>query len=723
MNLNNVYDYDGSFSDNPVVLAMYEGITTTLDEYYDSLQAPPLSALLMPQDLDAIHRVITSAKLSGNGEKRIFAIRDIMARRGFTQLAGGTNRSVFTHPNYPHIAVKVAIDNVGIHDNPAEYNNQFILKPYCTKCFEVSADGAVGVFEKVGRIRNSVEFYQMWDDIYSLCEYFVTEKELLLEDFGIKFFMNWGIRYGFGPVLLDFPYVYDIDWDKLHCDRPNDDGTICNGNIDYDDRFDFLVCEKCGKRYRAVDIAKKREVGKGVLTKISGGKKMQITLKRGNEVIKTTDELEVTKTMGKPAVAKSWRNKIMSNEAAGISSDSVKIRLVRGGTEIASYQADKVVKEDFGLVVKVTRGEEEVATTTENHNIVSDVEENSGLVVKVTREAEPVTEETPVVEENTEIPKITYTDSEVEESFIKDVEAVVDQLDDTTVTNETVEDSKDQDNVFAVRGKIVNSVDSGIKFVATDINKPFNKILENMDDNHVDIVDKGFMDAISEFSNKNAEVEALVAKKVANDIDNVILDDLKKNSITTKEEAPVETSVEELDKEMAEAEADAQTEPIEDIDTAFNHIFESLKKNSIAAEKEEPVVEAVEAVIEEKLENSNSKRPAKKAKKSSSKKVEEKPKASKKKPVAKKTTKVSKPVEIVEEDPEDPKPALDTSTDTELLTDVAATLDPYEAPIETEAEVAHDMIAEMVASKEPIALELIRDSDTKVTVDDILKNY
>lgn len=685
MNLNNVYDYDGSFSDNPAVLAMYEGITTTLDEYYDSLQAPALSTLLMPQDLDAIHRVITSAKLSGNGEKRIFAIRDIMARRGFTQLAGGTNRSVFTHPNYPHIAVKVAIDNVGIHDNPAEYNNQFILKPYCTKCFEVSADGAVGVFEKVGRIRNSVEFYQMWDDIYSLCEYFVTEKELLLEDFGIKFFMNWGIRYGFGPVLLDFPYVYDIDWDKLHCDRPNDDGTICNGNIDYDDRFDFLVCEKCGKRYRAVDIAKKREVGKGVLTKISGGKKMQITLKRGNEVIKTTDELEVTKTMGKPAVAKSWRNKIMSNEAAGISSDSVKIRLVRGGTEIASYQADKVVKEDFGLVVKVTRGEEEVATTTENHNIVSDVEENSGLVVKVTREAEPVAEETPVVEENTEIPKITYTDSEVEESFIKDAEAVVDQLDDTTITNETVEDSKDQDGVFAVRGKIVNSVDSGIKFVATDINKPFNKILENMD-NHIVITDKAFTDTISE-----------------------------------------------MDKEMEEAEADAQAESIEDIDEAFNHIFESLKKNSIAnedvsekkeeVEKAEPVVEAVEAVIEEKLENSNSKRPAKKAKKSSSKKVEEKPKASKKKPVAKKTTKVSKPVEIVEEDPEDPKPALDTSTDTELLTDVAATLDPYEAPIETEAEVAHDMIAEMVASKEPIALELIRDSDTKVTVDDILKNY
>jgi hypothetical protein len=701
MNLNNVYDYDGSFSDNPVVLAMYEGITTTLDEYYDSLQAPSLSTLLMPQDLDAIHRVITSAKLSGNGEKRIFAIRDIMARRGFTQLAGGTNRSVFTHPNYPHIAVKVAIDNVGIHDNPAEYNNQFILKPYCTKCFEVSADGAVGVFEKVGRIRNSVEFYQMWDDIYSLCEYFVTEKELLLEDFGIKFFMNWGIRYGFGPVLLDFPYVYDIDWDKLHCDRPNDDGTICNGNIDYDDRFDFLVCEKCGKRYRAVDIAKKREVGKGVLTKISGGKKMQITLKRGNEVIKTTDELEVTKTMGKPAVAKSWRNKIMSNEAAGISSDSVKIRLVRGGTEIASYQADKVVKEDFGLVVKVTRGEEEVTTATEDHNIVSDVEENSGLVVKVTRGKEEVAEvEEPAIDSSVdENPELVVKVTREAEPVAEETPVIEEKVEETA-TEEPVEEYKDQDNVFAVRGKIVNSDDISIKFVAGDINKSFNKILENMD-NHIVIADKGIMEGINELANENAKAEALVVKKLINDNDEEIrgffdqvlsrnraLDNIEKNSID-KEEAPVEPEV----------------------------------KAEVVEEKvQKPAIEAVEAVIEEELENSNSKRPAKKAKKSSSKKVEEKPKASKKKPVAKKTAKVSKPVEIAE-DPEDPKPALDTSTDTELLTDVAATLDPYEAPIETEAEVAHDMIAEMVASKEPIALELIRDSDTKVTVDDILKNY
>ena len=418
---------------------------------------------------------------------------------------------------------------------------------------------------------------------------------------------------------------------------------------------------------------------------------MQITLKRGNEVIKTTDELEVTKTMGKPAVAKSWRNKIMSNEAAGISSDSVKIRLVRGGTEIASYQADNVVKEDFGLVVKVTRGKEEVAEV-EEPAIDSSVDENPELVVKVTREAEPVAEETPAVEEKVE----------------------------ETATEEPVEESKDQDNVFAVRGKILNSVDAGIKFVATDINKSSNEILKNMD-NHIVITDRAFIDSIIELDNEMAEAEADArAEKVASDMDEDIkdffgqvLDDLKKNS-SIKAVDRIKIVASDINK--------SSNEILKNMDDKIRAEIAESYAQLESTKKEESVVEAVEAVIEDKLENSNSKRPAKKAKKSSSKKVEEKPKASKKKPVAKKTTKVSKPAEIVD-DPEDPKPALDTSTDTELLTDVAATLDPYEAPIETEAEVAHDMIAEMVASKEPIALELIRDSDTKVTVDDILKNY
>ncbi len=57
-------------------------------------------------------------------------------------------------------------------------------------------------------------------------------------------------------VLLDFPYVYDIDWIAPIVIDLMMTGTICNGNIDWKRRFDSWFV-KCGKRYRAVDIAKK----------------------------------------------------------------------------------------------------------------------------------------------------------------------------------------------------------------------------------------------------------------------------------------------------------------------------------------------------------------------------------------------------------------------------------------------------------------------------------
>ena len=60
-------------------------------------------------------------------------IDEIMHFRGFSRFAGGTNRLVYTHPMAPNAVFKVAIDSVGIHDNPAEFKNQHFLKPYCCK--------------------------------------------------------------------------------------------------------------------------------------------------------------------------------------------------------------------------------------------------------------------------------------------------------------------------------------------------------------------------------------------------------------------------------------------------------------------------------------------------------------------------------------------------------------------------------------------------------------
>ena len=129
--------------------------------------------------------------------------------------------------------------------------------------------------------------------------------------------------------------------------------------------------------------------------------------------------------------------------------------------------------------------------------------------------------------------------------------------------------------------------------------------------------------------------------------------------------------------------------------------------------------------IDADLENSNSKRPAKKQKKVKddiveSVKTKKKPSTSSKK--ASTTKKIQETIveEVVENDP---KPELDTSMDEGIMMDIVSTMDPFENPVEREDEVVKDEIAELIANKEPITPELIRNSNTKMTVEDILKNY
>lgn len=650
MNLGNVYECDGfDISDNPVLVKMYEGITTNLDEYFEHLKAPSLSSLLLPQDLEDIHKVVTSVKLAGNGEKRIFTISDIMARRGFTKLAGGTNRSVYTHPQFPSIVVKVAIDNVGMRDNPAEYNNQFVLKPFCTKCFEVSADGAVGVFEKVEPIKNPVEFSNMVYDIFALSFYFVREKGVLLEDFGSKFFMNWGMRDGYGPVFLDYPYMYEPDPDKIYCDRPNDDGSICNGEIDYDANFNFLVCEKCGKRFRALDIAKEHRFGSGVLSNSLGGQKMHIKIKRGNRVINEINAPEVRNTIGRPAVSKHWKNKIKCNDATGHSSDTVTFKVVRGDKVIGKFQGGiDLGKEKFdsGIIVKVTRGGVDV-----NSNESTVEEEKSTIVDRIIEDENiPTTAEeathTVFAKDDDETVK------EVEKSFVEDVEKGFENL---------VEDNVEQSH-------------------------------DNIDET---VVDKSSdqLDTEKEDHPQQMDIEDVVEQVIASEV--------------SVSEPPVFESPEII--------------PIEDAPTEIIYETVAVDKPKTSKSKKKAVIDDIDI----DLDNSNSSRPAKKQKKTTTSKKtaadKSDTKRDKKKTTKKATVKNDKNVTDPVVDIEDPKPALDTSDDTEIMTDIVSTLDAYEAPEEREDEI--DEVAEKIANKEPITPELIRNSNTKMTVDDILKNY
>ena len=601
--INNLEVYDketGTMIDNPalpIIMSMYKGTTTSLGEYFDTLQAPPLCSILTDYDIAEIRKIVTSVRLAGNVHRRLFGINEILAKRGLVKLAGGTNRVVYSHPMYPNIVIKIALDRVGMKDNPSEYYVQNLLKPFCTKIFEITEDGLIAVAEKVERVRNIKEYTEMSDDIYSLYLYFVKEKGLVMEDIGVKFFMNWGNRPMFGPVILDFPYCYEIDPKKLHCKNVDEYGRICNGEIDYDDCFNFLVCKRCGKIHRALEISKGRfeeAIADSKLMRNLGGLKMEIKITRGNTVEKTVNTPDVKKSIGKPAVAKYWRTKTKCNDATGVSSDVVKIELRRGNKKVATDAL-------YGTTLAAVEEEAHFKVETNRHH-----------------ETEVVKEE-PVVE-----------DAAVEEPVVEaqeEKESVKEEIEDS----KTVEPEVNEENV---------------KTIVLDC--------QIDDDDYL--------------NTEEPEVNEENVKTIVLD-DQINMDDYMK-------------TLEEVEKEK-----------------------KSTKKTSTSKK-----VEVLDPV------DDDGSRPAKKKKATTSKKKAAPKK--KAKPVLVESDSVEEKVEVVEE-AETIDKVKDVNDDGSLMMDLMEEASKFESPTDEEP----DIIANMVERGEAIEPELIRRSNTRVTVDDILNNY
>ncbi len=275
---------------------LYKKRKTAIEFNFDMLTAPPLLSLLTPQDIFELNRIARSVKLSGKIEEKYRMIDNIMGNRGFVKLHAGTNRVVYRFIEDQRFVAKIAIDKVGLGDNPAEFNNQFILKPFVTKIFEVSPCGTIAFAERVDPIMSREEFLSVADDIFNLITKFFIGK-YVIEDFGTHYFMNWAVRNGFGPVLLDFPYVYELDGNKLYCNAkpiPGRRDIICGGELDYDDGFNNLICTKCGRMYNARDLKKDT---KNELIIVGGKKTMNVKVMRGNEVLVDSSKKKIAKVI------------------------------------------------------------------------------------------------------------------------------------------------------------------------------------------------------------------------------------------------------------------------------------------------------------------------------------------------------------------------------------------------------------------------------------------
>lgn len=354
--------------------------STNYQELFESIQMPINGwALLSPDDVNRLYWIATTGSLAGKFDKKRELMDEVMHNRGFKFMAGGTNRMVYKHYEFPTIVAKVPIDKVGMNDNIAEMENQKLIWPYCTKMLQIV--GHIGFAERVEPILNRYQFNAFAAMIYLTTLQLVGK--YVLEDIGTDYWKNWGVRTGWGPVLLDMPYVYPLDGNKLICRKPMRDGRPCLGLIDYDPGFNHLYCTRCGRMYNAAELQdniKKKIIDLDQSNK--GGKKpMLAKLMRGNKVLASNYSSD---SIVKPDVRKD-KPKIYSNQP--------KVMLKRGD-KVLSTNASTI-----GNTAKITQARPEQETVSQTIVIPS-----------VWEDPKPVEEAVP---DNASIVAEVYNDPEV----------------------------------------------------------------------------------------------------------------------------------------------------------------------------------------------------------------------------------------------------------------------------------------------------------------------
>lgn len=386
---------------NAILNMMYRGTTTIEDFNWDAMTTVPILYLMTPQDIDYIKNLILSPRYSGNNKYKMEKIDEVMHYRGFSRFAGGTNRLVYVHPAAPNAVFKVAIDSVGINDNPAEFRNQNFLKPYCCKVFECTPCGTIASFEKVDRITTFEEFYTIADDYYYIIVNVILGK-YVMDDIGIDYFMNVGIRVGCYPVLLDFPYLFELDGRKLECCNVLDDGRVCGGEIDYDGGFNKLICKKCGRVYRARDLAKPPKEG-GILLRQKGGRRMKLEITRGSKVIKTYDT-----TIERDYLSRNDRD-VTNNRAAEVvlKHVEVKTKKVTAPVHHEDKSAHRVAQQSTPVITK--RVVKEIDISKKSNNSKPEVvvaAPKSGIELNINKKAVIVPKAAPKKEQPTNTEKV-----------------------------------------------------------------------------------------------------------------------------------------------------------------------------------------------------------------------------------------------------------------------------------------------------------------------------
>lgn len=311
--------------------ALYSDESMDFTRVYDNMMHLPLSYYIPWDVVCKINKMVTSLKYADKVSYKKKEIINMLYPYGFRKFASGTNRITLSHIEDHSFLIKVALDNIGMRNNPDELINSNLLKPFMPKVFDVTPCGTIALVERVLPITCLEEAKSIASDVFDLIIYHIIGK-YVAADIGTKYYMNWGVRYGFGPVILDLTDLFELDGKKLYCNWQLPNGSRCGGEIDYDIGFNNLICNKCHHIYEARQLAKQIDGNEGIIT-IRGGNSMAIRLMvDGKEVARSNNVSETILTRAtrrrRPLINKEGRERptfsgrlvIGDNDATSVSS-------------------------------------------------------------------------------------------------------------------------------------------------------------------------------------------------------------------------------------------------------------------------------------------------------------------------------------------------------------------------------------------------------------------
>lgn len=198
-----------------------------------------------------IRGIVYSLDTGDNSEKQD-AIKRILRSCGINQFRTGTNRICGYIDAYPEFAIKVAIDKRGVEDNDADIDlsEDCDLQGYVTPIYE--ANGLIEIAHRVKPFLSYADFKKHEDEAAQTLN--TLSEKYLLDDVGPSQWANWGYCEELGCVIIDFAYLVRLEALDFTCCKPLDNGSECQGQLEYNNTMTALVCPECGATRTFGDI-------------------------------------------------------------------------------------------------------------------------------------------------------------------------------------------------------------------------------------------------------------------------------------------------------------------------------------------------------------------------------------------------------------------------------------------------------------------------------------